>query len=132
MPRRWMYATARQSSATKPGDLALRGPVLLGELLQVQAVDVLHDHERTALVEVQVDDAHQVGMVASGEELALAEQPLTVVGIYGRGPAGELENEFLAQFGMQDPVDVRLSAPAERARAPGSVRSAGPTRRQSG
>ncbi len=51
----------------QPGDLALRRPVLLGELLQVQAVDVLHHHERPALFEVEVDGPNQVGMFASGQ-----------------------------------------------------------------
>ena len=60
----------------EPGGLARVRPVLVGELLQVQAPDMLHDHERPALVDAEVDDPDQVGMVALRQEPPLADHRL--------------------------------------------------------
>ena len=58
----------------EPGGLARAGAILVDEPLQSQAGHVLHDDERPAFVDVEVDDPDQVGMIALGQGPPLEAQ----------------------------------------------------------
>ncbi len=69
---------------------------LLDISLQVHAANVIHDDKRPAFVKVQIDHAHQVGMIAGSKQPSFAQQPLAAVAIDPVGLRAQLEDELLA------------------------------------
>src|SRR5205823_2733861 len=59
----------------KPGSLARARPVLVAVLVQGRPGHALHDDERPALVDAEIVDPDQVGMLALSQHLRLADQP---------------------------------------------------------
>ncbi len=83
--------------------------MLFHVLLEVHPADVIHDDERPALVGVEVDHPHQIGMIASGEQPPLANQALAPAIIDLNRPRGQLEHELRPQGRMNDQKDLALA-----------------------
>jgi hypothetical protein len=112
-PRMKVRDSARQLR-DDPRGLSRPRVSLFRVVIQAPAVDVLHDHEWAALVEIEIDDLDQVGMLEFGQNLALADQSVTFGRVDGNRPSAQLENAACAENRMNHPEHVSLPAFAER------------------
>src|SRR5262249_17303711 len=102
-----MNGLERSSDLGHPGrGLPSRRRRLLGELPEGGAAHELHRDERSALVEIQVVDTNQGGMIQLAEDLRIRSQQAMVD---RARQVRDLDRQIARQGGMGGPIDRRLA-----------------------
>jgi hypothetical protein len=98
----------------KACSLARSRPPLVGISNQRENVNVIHDDERLAFMEIDVNDPQQVRMVAKRQPLTLTAQPISLGWCIERSCAIELEDQLFSELRLANPEDIRLMPQSSR------------------
>ena len=79
---------------------------LRGDLLEGAAADVFHHQVGPVVMEIEVKDADQIGMLQLGQDPPLLDDLVPAAGLHRT--ERELEHQVLRQPGMHDPKDLGL------------------------